>query len=123
MVTAYSQATLYERLGITAGQLAVFCDRWQVAELALFGSILRDDFHANSDIDFLVSYQPQAQRGLLEKVAMKEELESLVNRKVDLVSKRAIENSRNWIRRQNILNSIEVIYIVRSHHNPVPSCS
>ncbi len=113
MTTAQSQATLYNRLGITADQLAAFCDHWQVAELALFGSILRDDFHANSDIDLLVSYQPQAQRGLLEKVAMKEELESLVNRKVDLVSKKAIENSRNWIRRQNILNSIQVVYAVR----------
>ncbi|MGB3292350.1 MAG: nucleotidyltransferase domain-containing protein [Phormidesmis sp.] len=111
MAIAYSQATLYNRLGITARQLAAFCDRWQVAELALFGSILRDDFHANSDIDLLVSYQPQAQRGLLEKVAMKEELESLVNRKVDLVSKKAIENSRNWIRRRDILSSVEVIYV------------
>ena len=123
MATAYSQAALYNRLGITSGQLAAFCDQWQVAGLALFGSILRDDFHSDSDIDVLVSYQPQAQRGLLEKVAMKSELESLINRKVDLVSKKAIENSRNWIRRQNILSSIEVIYVGRSRHNPVLSCS
>ena len=123
MATVYSQATLYNRLGITADQLAAFCDHWQVAELALFGSILRDDFHSDSDIDVLVAYRPHAQRGLLEKVAMKEELESLVNRKVDLVSKKAIQDSRNWIRRQNILSSIEVIYVVRSHHNPVLSCS
>lgn len=111
MAIAYSQATLYNRLGITAEQLADFCNRWQVAELALFGSILRKDFHADSDIDILVSYQPQSRRGLLEKVAMKEELESLVGRKVDLVSKKAIENSRNWIRRRNILGSVEVVYI------------
>ncbi len=104
------KTTLYERLGLTSEQLVVFCDRHQVAELALFGSILRDDFHSGSDIDILVTYKPHAQRGLLEKVAMKEELESLVNRKVDLVSKKAIENSRNWIRRRNILSSVEVIY-------------
>ncbi len=67
MTTAQSQAALYNRLGITADHLAAFCDQWQVAELALFGSILRDDFHTSSDIDLLVSYQPQAQRGLLEK--------------------------------------------------------
>ena len=60
---------------------------------------------------FLVSYQSQAQRGLLEKITMKEELENMVNRKVDLVSKKAIEKSRNWIRRQNILSTTEVIYV------------
>ncbi len=83
----------------------------EVAELALFGSILRDDFSPTSDIDLLVSYQSQAQRGLLEKITMKEELENMVNRKVDLVSKKAIEKSRNWIRRQNILSTTEVIYV------------
>ncbi|PZO58672.1 MAG: DNA polymerase subunit beta [Phormidesmis priestleyi] len=111
MTVALSKTTLYNRLGITAQQLAAFCDRHQVAELALFGSILRDDFHADSDIDILVTYQPYAQRGLLEKVAMKEELENLANRKVDLISKKAIENSRNWIRRRDILRSFEVVYV------------
>jgi uncharacterized protein len=111
MTTAQSQITLYQRLGITSQQLAAFCEHWQVAELALFGSILRDDFHLNSDIDMLVTYQPQAQHGLIEKVTMKEDLESLLNRKVDLVSKKAIEKSRNWIRRRNILSSTEVIYV------------
>lgn len=102
---------LYSRLGLTSEQLVAFCDRHQVAELALFGSILRDDFHSDSDIDILVTYQPYAQRGLIEKVTMKEELEALVNRRVDLVSKKAIEKSRNWIRRQNILSSFETIYV------------
>ncbi len=111
MTTAPLGAMLYKRLGLTSEQLVGFCDRHQVAELALFGSILRDDFHSGSDIDILVTYQPNAQRGLLEKVAMKEELENLVSRKVDLVSKKAIKNSRNWIRRQNILSSFEVIYV------------
>lgn len=111
MTAARLKTTIYQRLGLTSEQLASFCDHHQVAELALFGSILRDDFHPDSDIDILVTYQPQAQRGLLEKVVMKEELENLTNRKVDLVSKKAIENSRNWIRRQNILSSFEVIYV------------
>ncbi len=111
MTAAHLKTTVYQRLGLTSEQLTAFCNRHQVAELALFGSILRDDFHPDSDIDILVTYQPQAQRGLLEKVVMKEELENLINRKVDLVSKKAIKNSRNWIRRQNILNSFEVIYV------------
>lgn len=102
---------VYRRLGIDSAQLASFCDRWKVAELALFGSILRNDFDSESDIDFLVTYRPDAQRGLIEKMAMIEEMEALTNRKVDLVSKKAIEKSRNWIRQQGILRSAEVIYV------------
>jgi uncharacterized protein len=102
---------IYNRLGITPIQLAEFCQRWHVAELSLFGSVLRDDFHADSDIDVLVSYQPSAKRGLFEKMHMREELESLLHREVDLVSKKAIEQSHNWLRRENILNSVKVIHV------------
>lgn len=109
--TIQLNAKLQSRLGITPQQLGEFCQRWQVSELSLFGSILRDDFCMNSDIDILVSYQPTAKRGLFRKMSMKEELELLLNREVDLVSKKAIEQSRNWIRRQNIINSAEVIYV------------
>jgi predicted nucleotidyltransferase len=66
---------------------------------------------ADSDIDVLVSYQPTAKRGLLEKIRMQEELSSLLHRDVDLVSKKAIEQSQNWLRRKNILDSSEVIYV------------
>jgi uncharacterized protein len=102
---------IYDRLGITPTQLVQFCQHWQVAELSLFGSVLRNDFDTDSDIDVLTSYQPTAKRGLIEKMRMKEELESLFDRKVDLVNKKAIEQSRNWIRRKNILSSAEVVYV------------
>ncbi len=102
---------LQERLAINTEELSKFCQRWQVAELALFGSVLRDDFNTDSDIDVLVSYQPTAKRGLFEKIQMKEELELLFHRRVDLVSKRAIQQSHNWLRRRNILDSAEVIYV------------
>lgn len=111
MNTQNSILEIRDRLGISAEQLTKFCQKWQVSELALFGSILRDDFRSDSDIDILVSYQPTAKRGLFEKITMKEELEILLNRKVDLVSKQAINQSRNWLRRKNILDSAEVIYV------------
>ena len=114
MSTQVVNRLLYDRLGITPKQLKDFCQRWKVAELELFGSILRDDFHAGSDIDVLVSYQSTAERGLFEKMHMKQELEMLCDRDVDLISKKAIERSKNWIRRQNILDSAEVIYVARS---------
>ena len=111
MHTIQLNPRLKERLAITPDKLAEFCQRWHIAELALFGSILRDDFNADSDIDVLVSYQPNAKRGLLEKIRMKEELSSLLHRDVDLVSKKAIEQSQNWLRRKHILDSAEVIYV------------
>ncbi len=111
MNTRTTRIKIYSRLGISSQQLTQFCQNWKVAELALFGSILRDDFRPDSDIDLLVSYQPNAKRGLFEKMTMQEELENLLHRKVDLVSKQAIIQSRNWLRRKNILDSAEVIYV------------
>ncbi|WP_204140277.1 nucleotidyltransferase family protein [Halomicronema sp. CCY15110] len=104
-------ASIYQRLGITPADLSAFCQRWQVAELSLFGSVLRDDFSENSDVDVLVTYLPTAQRGLFEKIQMKEELETLLHRQVDLVSKKAIAQSRNWLRRRHILDAAQVVYV------------
>ena len=110
MPSSTSQVNIYQRLGITPAELEAFCQHWQVAELSLFGSVLRDDFSENSDVDVLVTYLPTAQRGLFEKIQMKEELETLLHRQVDLVSKKAIAQSRNWLRRRHILDSAQVIY-------------
>ena len=111
MSTTISHTQIYDRLGISPAELAAFCQRWQVGELSLFGSILRDDFTQQSDIDVLVTYLPTAQRGLFEKIRMQEELEALLHRQVDLVSKKAITQSRNWLRRRNILEAAQVIYV------------
>jgi predicted nucleotidyltransferase len=111
MSTSLSDAQIYDRLGITPADLEAFCRQWHVAELSLFGSVLRDDFRPDSDIDILVTYLPTAERGLFEKMQMKEELEALLHRSVDLVSKKAIAQSRNWLRRRNILSTAEIIYV------------
>ena len=88
----------------------VFCRKWKIAELALFGSVLRDDFRPDSDVDVLVSFAPDADWSLLDHLAMEEELAGILGRKVDLVSRRAVERSANRIRRQAILGSAEVVY-------------
>jgi predicted nucleotidyltransferase len=95
-------------------QIENFCQRWHIKELALFGSVLRDDFRPDSDIDILVTFDPQFQRGLTETLQIKEELQTLFDRKVDLIVKAAIERSENWLRRKNILESAQVIYAKRS---------
>ncbi|HEY9630897.1 MAG TPA: nucleotidyltransferase family protein [Coleofasciculaceae cyanobacterium] len=87
-----------------------FCDRWQVTEFALFGSVLRDDFRPDSDIDILINVSPNAKRGLTETLQMRDELETIFDRKVDLMIKTAIERSENWLRRKNILESAQTIY-------------
>ena len=90
--------------------LAEFCRRWKVSELALFGSALREDFKPDSDVDMLVAFTPNAKWSLIDLVSMQDELSRLWQRPVDLVRRRAVERSQNWIRRRAILESAEVVY-------------
>ena len=87
-----------------------FCQRWKIRELALFGSVLRDDFRPDSDVDVLVTFDTDADWSLLDHVRIQKDLEALLGREVDLVSRRGIERSANWIRRQAILDTAETIY-------------
>jgi uncharacterized protein len=98
---------------LSMDQIQQFCDRWQISEFALFGSVLRDDFCPDSDIDVLVTFAPEAKRGLSETLQMKDELQDIFGRSIDLVIKAAIERSENWLRRKNILESAQVIYAAR----------
>ncbi|MEC4806908.1 MAG: nucleotidyltransferase domain-containing protein, partial [Jaaginema sp. PMC 1080.18] len=63
-----------------------FCHKWQVIELALFGSVLREDFRPDSDIDVLLTFSPTAKRGLTETLPIRDELETIFNRNVDLIA-------------------------------------
>ncbi len=108
---------MYERLRISPEQLFDFCQRWQIVELAVFGSILRQDFRVDgsdpSDVDLLYSFAEDSHHSLLDTIQMQEELEHLCRRKVDLISKKGIQASRNWLRRQEILGSGMVLYVQR----------
>ena len=83
-----------------------FCRKWSIAELALFGSVLRPDFRPESDIDVLVTFASDAKWDLWDFVAIKDELETLLGRSVDLVEKGAV---RNPLLRRGILSNNEVI--------------
>ncbi len=95
---------------IPADEIARFCRRWKVSQLSLFGSALRDDFGPDSDLDILIAFAQGAEWSLLDHVQMQNELQTLLHRNVDLISKRAIERSSNWLRRQEILNTAQVIF-------------
>ncbi len=86
--------------------IGAICRRFQVRELALFGSALRNDFHEDSDIDFLVDFKSTAHIGFLELAAMQRELCELLQRKVDLVPKAGLKP----LIRQSVLSSRKVLY-------------
>ena len=98
------------RVQLDMEMMADFCRRWGVSELALFGSVLRDDFRPDSDIDVLVSFSPDARRDLFDLVDMQDELSAIFARNVDLVCREGIERSHNYIRRKAILSTVEVLY-------------
>ena len=99
-------------IDIPRERLAEFCKRWNIQELALFGSVLRDDFGPNSDLDILVTFAEESDWGLLDHLRMEVELGEMLQRKTDLFSKRAVKKSHNQIRRQTILDTAEVVYVV-----------
>jgi len=98
------------RIRIDAEEVAAFCRKWKISRLELFGSVLRADFRPDSDVDVLVTYEPDARWSLLDAVRIEAELGAVLGRRVDLVSGHAIEQSYNWIRRQEILGSSRAIY-------------
>ena len=91
-------------------KLETFCRKWRIGGLSLFGSVLRDDFSPQSDVDFLVSFAPDADWSLLDHMRMEEELSVIIGRKVEIVSRRSIDRSENWIRRAEILGSAREVY-------------
>ena len=91
-------------------RIAEFCTKWKINEFALFGSVLREDFRNDSDIDVLVTFDDGAKHTLFDFVHMENELKEIFGREVDIVSRRGIESSRNYIRRNAILNSAEAVY-------------
>jgi len=107
---ANSRSSITDRLDelIPADRIADFARRWRITELALFGSVLRDDFDADSDVDVLVSFDPAATWSLWDLTTMEDELSSIIGRKVDLVEKEGLQNP---FRRQHILGGRKIIYV------------
>ena len=84
-----------------------FCRRWKIAEFSLFGSVLRDDFGPDSDVDVLVSFSPEIPWSLFDWIDMIDELKEIFGREVDLVEESGL---RNPFRRKEILENRQVVY-------------
>jgi len=95
-----------ENIDLPAEQIAAFCQKWKIDEFSVFGSVLRDDFRPDSDIDLLVSFEPGVTWGM-KLFDMRREIEQLLGRRVDLVTKKALTNP---FRRREILTTRRVVY-------------
>jgi len=85
-----------------------FCRKWKIKELALFGSVLRGDFRADSDIDVLATFASDAKWSVFDHARMREELSTLLGREADVVETTGL---RNPFRRQEILATRRIIYV------------
>lgn len=101
------------QIEVDRDRIRQFCRRWNVTEFSLFGSVLGEDFGPDSDVDVLVTFGAEARWSLLDMVEMREELKDIFGRSVDLLTRRAVERSHNWIRRNAILESAQCIYAQR----------
>ena len=96
-----------KNVNLPMDRIKAFCRKWKVTELSLFGSVLRDDFRPDSDIDVLISFYNDAPWSLYDWVDMIDELNSIFARQVDLTAQ---EGLRNPFRRREILRTKEVLY-------------
>ncbi|MDB9494058.1 nucleotidyltransferase domain-containing protein [Spirulina major CS-329] len=112
------QPSLNNRFKLSRQELIDFCQRWGITKMAVFGSILRHDFHAESDIDLLITFAPDARQGLLTLAKIKHELESCLHRPIDLVVEASVQMSDNWIRQHEIFRTTQIVYEQGSGDNP-----
>ncbi len=102
--------TIHPNVNVTQEQVATFCEKWKIVKFELFGSVLRDDFGSDSDIDVLATFGEEARLTIHKLVEMEDELKLMFGREVDLVERKVVERNANWIRRQRILGSARPIY-------------
>ena len=99
------------KIELPEDSLKELCKKWKIAELSFFGSVVRDDFTANSDVDILIKYLPGIRRTLLDHIRLQNELSEMLGHQVDLVNKKAIEKSPDEKRRIAILSEAQVFYL------------
>jgi uncharacterized protein len=100
------------RVGLPLEAIAELCRRYEVEELCVFGSVLREDFRPDSDIDFLVVFKNgDAGAWACKYAELAEELSLLLGRNVDVLGRDGVEQSENYLRRKHILRSAKHVYV------------
>mgnify|MGYP002777753179 CR=1 FL=1 len=107
----YTLQRVNTKIFIDYDRIVAACQKWKIIEFALFGSVLRDDFQPDrSDVDVLVVFHPEAHWTLLDLVNIEDDFKDIFARKVDLIERASIEQSHNYLRKKEILDSLQVIY-------------
>ncbi|HET6387286.1 MAG TPA: nucleotidyltransferase domain-containing protein [Armatimonadota bacterium] len=100
-------------IDLDSGAIQMFCEKWKIKRLSVFGSILRDDFGPDSDVDFVAEYEEDADWDLLDCLRAQEELQSIIGRKVDLLERAGIDSSANRFLKKEILSTLETVHAAR----------
>jgi predicted nucleotidyltransferase len=98
-------------IDISKDRIATFCRRNHIRSFAFFGSVLRDDFGPDSDVDVLVEFEQGREPGLMALAEMESELSGILEHKADLVELQSVEKSENYIRRRHIMQLVEAVYV------------
>ncbi len=103
------------RIAVAEDDIVAFCERWDIDEMAVFGSVLRDDFGPDSDVNLLVTFSPNAYQkySYFDLFEMEREIGDMLARRASISTRYAIECDDNDLRRKEILESAEVIYEAR----------
>lgn len=99
------------QIDIPREKIEEFCRKWKITEFSLFGSVLREDFRPESDIDVLVTFAPDTHWRFCHLQSLEDELKEMFGRDVDLGEKHLVESSENYIRRKHILSNVETVYV------------
>jgi hypothetical protein len=99
------------QIEVAKDKIAAFCRRHHICALWLFGSVLRDDFRPDSDVDVMADFEQGYEPGLMQMVGVEKELSEILGRNVDLVERQSVEKSENYIRRRHVLESLEPVYV------------
>ena len=94
------------QIDLPLDKIAAICRQYQVSELAVFGSALRDDFRTESDVDLLVDFHPGHQHGLIEYLSCQTDFAEVIGRNVDLVQKSGLKK----FVRDEVLRTARIIY-------------
>ena len=101
------------RIPIDYEKIKVFCEKWKITEFSLFGSVLTDEFRPDSDVDVLVAFEEPGTWSIFDMVRLENELQRILGRKVDVLTRPSVERDENYIVRKNILRTSRVFYAAR----------
>jgi predicted nucleotidyltransferase len=98
------------RIPVDRDKITAYCKKWKITEFSFFGSVLTDEFRPDSDVDVMVTFAEDVKWGLWDIGHMEDELKDMFGRKVDLITRKSVTQSENYLMRRSILAGTSVYY-------------